>query len=122
MLQDNVHLIDEEGEVILNQHSYSELIKYLIVEFVGVTYTEASNIVDHSYISKPFDNVLSVSIESHNWPYYYTAMLLYYGNIEELIKRGIPDKPPTDTLDDYYKIEERIMEEHHLKEPFEWIS
>ena len=46
MVRDGIVFKDEDGQVIFNQHSFCELVKHLLVELVGISYEEASQIVD----------------------------------------------------------------------------
>ena len=48
MVRDGIVFKDEDGQVIFNQHSFCELVKHLLVELVGISYEEASQIVDRS--------------------------------------------------------------------------
>ena len=48
MVRDGIVFKDEDGQVILNQHSFCELVKHLLVELVGISYEEASQIVERS--------------------------------------------------------------------------
>ena len=102
MLRDGLVFKDEDGQVIFNQYSFCELVKHLLVELVGISYEEASQIVE---------------IFSHDLPYYW-AMFSYYGNGYWWGDKGIPAQP--EDMDAYFSLEKQIMEKHHLKEPFEW--
>ncbi len=115
MLHDGLVFKDEAGQVIFNQYSFCELVKHLLVELVGISYEEASQIVERSPLAKPVADALGVSIFSHDMPYYW-AMLFYYGN--GYWQKGIPAQP--EDMDAYFALEKQIMEKHHLKEPFEW--
>ena len=42
MVRDGLVFKDEDGQVIFNQYSFCELVKYLMVELVGISYEEAS--------------------------------------------------------------------------------
>ena len=44
MVRDGLVFKDEDGQVIFNQHSFCELVKRLLVELVGISYEEASQI------------------------------------------------------------------------------
>ena len=48
MVRDGLVFKDEDGQVIFNQHSFCELVKHLLVELVGISYEEASQIVERS--------------------------------------------------------------------------
>ena len=48
MVRDGIVFKDEDGQVIFNQHSFCELVKHLLVELVGISYEEASQIVECS--------------------------------------------------------------------------
>ena len=76
MVKDGLVFKDENGQVIFNQHSFCELVKCLLV---GISYEEASQIVERSSLATPVADAMEVAIFSHELPYY-CAMLLYYGN------------------------------------------
>ncbi len=44
MVRDGLVFKDENGQVIFNQYSFCELVKHLLVELVGISYEEASQI------------------------------------------------------------------------------
>ena len=46
MVRDGLVFKDEDGQVIFNQYSFCELVKHLLVELVGISYEEASQIVE----------------------------------------------------------------------------
>ena len=53
MVRDGLVFKDEDGQVIFNQYSFCELVKYLLVELVGISYEEASQIVERSPLAAP---------------------------------------------------------------------
>ena len=106
---------DEDGQVIFNQHSFCELVKHLLVELVGISYEEASQIVECSPLAEPVADAMGVAIFSHDLPYYW-AMFFYYGN--GYWQKGIPAQP--EDMDAYEALENKIMEKYDLKEPFIW--
>ena len=53
MLKDGVVLENDEGKVTVNQYSFCELIKHLLVHYAGVSYAEASALVDGSRSPSP---------------------------------------------------------------------
>ena len=79
MLRDGLVFKDEDWQVIFNQYSFCELVKYLLVELVGISYEEASQIVERSPLAEPVADAMGVAIFSHDLPYYW-AMFFYYGN------------------------------------------
>ena len=79
MVRDGLVFKDEDGQVIFNQYSFCELVKHLLVELVGISYEEASQIVERSPLAEPVADALGVAIFSHDLPYYW-AMFFYYGN------------------------------------------
>ena len=87
VLRDGLVFKDEDGQVIFNQYSFCELVKHLLVELVGISYEEASQIVERSPLAAPVDNVMGVAIFSHELTYYW-AMFSYYGNGERLLVGG----------------------------------
>ena len=117
MVRDGLVFKDEDGQVIFNQYSFCELVKRLLVELVGISYEEASQIVERSPLAEPVTDALGAAIFSHDLPYYW-AMFFYYGNGYWLGDKGIPAQP--EDMDAYFALEKQIMEKHHLKEPFEW--
>ena len=44
MVRDGLVFKDEDGQVIFNQYSFCELVKHLLVELVGISYEDASQI------------------------------------------------------------------------------
>ena len=78
MVRDGLVFKDEDGQVIFNQHSFCELVKHLLVELVGISYEEASQIVDRSPLAEPVADAMGVAMFSHDLPYYW-AMFFYYG-------------------------------------------
>ena len=115
MVRDGLVFKDEDGQVIFNQYSFCELVKRLLVELVGISYEEASQIVERSPLAEPVADALGVAIFSHDLPYYW-AMFSYYGNGYWWGDKGIPAQP--EDMDAYEILENRIMEKYHLKEPF----
>lgn len=115
MLFDGLTFCDGQTKVIFNQYSFCELIKHLLTELAGISYEDASKRVDHSFLTAPVSNVTEVGLLGHELPYYW-AMFLYYGNC--YWEKGIPAQP--EDFDTYTALENRIMMEHYLKEPFEW--
>ena len=116
MARDGLVFKDEDGQVIFNQYSFCELVMHLLVELVGISYEDASQIVECSPLAAPVADALGAAVFSHELPYYW-AMFFYYGN-GYWWKKGIPAQP--ENMDAYFALEKRIMEKHHLKEPFEW--
>ena len=115
MVRDGIVLKDEDTQVTFNQYSFCELVKYLVVELVGIPYEEASRWVERSPLTAPVTDVMDVAIFSHELPYYWT-MLLYYGN--GYWRKDIPEQP--EDMDAHEALEEKIMEKYHLKKPFIW--
>ena len=66
VLRDGLVFKDEDGQVIFNQYSFCELVKHLLVELVGISYEEASQIVERSPLAAPVDNAMDVAIFSHD--------------------------------------------------------
>ena len=115
MIRDGIVLKDEDAQVTFNQRSFCELVKHLLVELVGISYEEASQIVERSPLAESVAGAMGVAIFSHALPYYW-AMFFYYGN--GYWQKGIPAQP--EDMDAYEALEKKIMEKCHLKEPFEW--
>lgn len=113
MVRDGIVFKDEDGQVIFNQYSFCELVKHLLVELVGISYEEASQIVERSPLAEPVADAMGVAIFSHDLPYYW-AMSFYYGN-GYWWEKGIPAQP--EDMDAYEALENKIMEKYHLKEP-----
>ena len=66
MVRDGLVFKDEDGQVIFNQHSFCELVKHLLVELVGISYEEASQIVDRSPLAEPVADAMGVAMFSHD--------------------------------------------------------
>ena len=66
MVRDGIVFKDEDGQVIFNQHSFCELVKHLLVELVGISYEEASQIVDRSPLAEPVADAMGVAMFSHD--------------------------------------------------------
>ena len=115
MVRDEIVLKDKDGQVTFNQYSFCELVKHLMEELVGISYEEASKIVERSPLVEPVDKVMDVALFSHELPYYWT-MMLYYENGYWL--KGIPAQP--EDMDAHESLEKEIMEKYHLKKPFVW--
>ena len=49
---------------LFNQYSFCELVKHLLVELVGISYEEASQIVERSPLAEPVADALGVAIFS----------------------------------------------------------
>ncbi len=117
-MQDGVVVTDGNETVIVNQYSYCELVKWLIVAYVGISYAEASRcIAKHTDYFASIQTMSQVDFETHDWPYYYLAMTLYYGDY----RKATPIEPEPNSpagLARYETIEETILKQHHLKEPF----
>ena len=90
MVRDGIVFKDEDGQVIFNQHSFCELVKHLLVELVGISYEEASQIVDRSPLAEPVADAMG-----------------------DVYKRQ-------EDMDAYEALENKIMEKYDLKEPFIW--
>ena len=54
MVSDGLVFKYEDGQVIFNQYSFCELVKHLLVELVGISYEEASQIVEKYDLKEPF--------------------------------------------------------------------
>lgn len=115
MLEDGVVLENDEGKVTVNQYSFCELIKHLLVHYAGVSYAEASALVDGSHLAEPIADAMSACLFSHEYPYFW-AMSLYYGGM--YWEKGIPAQP--EDMDAYFRLEDEIIRRHNLREPFEF--
>lgn len=65
MVRDEIMLKDKDGQVTFNQYSFCELVKHLMEELVGISYEEASKIVERSPL---------VSQWTKLWTWHYSAM------------------------------------------------
>ena len=74
MVRDGIVFKDEDGQVIFNQYSFCELVKHLLVELVGISYEEASQIVDRSPLAEPVADAMGVAMFSHDLPYYWATI------------------------------------------------
>lgn len=104
VLRDGLVFKDEDGQVIFNQYSFCELVKHLLVELVGISYEEASQIVERSPLAEPVADAMGVAIFSHDLPYYW-AMFFYYGN--GYWQKGIPAQP--EDMDAYFALEKQTI-------------
>lgn len=109
MLKDGVILEDNGDRIVFNQYSFCELIKHLLTYYVGISYEDASKIVNQSHLSQPISNVMEAVLLGHEIPYYW-AMSLY-------CEKGIPAQP--DNLVAYFEVEDNIIKQYNLCEPFE---
>lgn len=114
MLKDGVILYDHDNKIVFNQYSFCELMKHLLSYYVHISYAEASEIVDHSSFAKPVSDIMDASLLAHEYTYYW-SMILYYGNV--YWEKGIPAEP--DDLTAYFRLENSIMKQYNLNEPFE---
>jgi hypothetical protein len=80
MVRDGLVFKDEDGQVIFNQYSFCELVKHLLVELVGISYEEASQIVERSPLAESVAGAMGVAIFSHALPYYW-AMFFTMGTV-----------------------------------------
>lgn len=62
MVRDGLVFKDEDGQVIFNQYSFCELVKHLLVELVGISYEEASQIVERSPLAESVAGAMGVAI------------------------------------------------------------
>ena len=69
MIRDGIVLKDEDAQVTFNQRSFCELVKHLLVELVGISYEEASQIVERSPLAEPVADAMGAAIFSHDLPY-----------------------------------------------------
>lgn len=111
MLKDGVVLNDNNDIFVINQYSFCELIKHLLVYYVSISYADASKIVDNSPLAKPILSITEAYLLGHEYAYYW-AMNLYYGNM--YWQRGIPAQP--DDLAAYFELEDSIIKQYNLKE------
>lgn len=120
-MKDHIVVSDANDTVVINLRSYCELLKWLIVEYIGVSYDVANAAIEKrcDYFENFEISILRASLENHNWPYYFTAMSLYFGDYRIATPIIMPPNTSEGT-DLYVEIENRIMEEHNLKEPFDW--
>ena len=109
MVRDGLVFKEEDDQVIFNQYSFCELVKRLLVELVGISYEEASQIVERSPLVEPVTDTMEVAIFSHELPYYWNG---YWW------EKGIPAQ--SEDMDAYEALEKKIMEKYDLKEPFIW--
>lgn len=113
MPKDGFVLKDELSCMIFNQKSFCELIKHLLTSYVGISYAEASELVEQSHLSEPVATYMEAALLNHEYPYYW-AMSLYYGDMYWL--KGIPAQ--ADDLEAYFRLEDDIICKYNLKEPF----
>ena len=111
--KDGTVLKDEQSRMVFNQESYCELIKHLLKKYVGISYAEASALVEQSHLAEPVATYMEAALLNHEFPYYW-AMSLYYGDMYWL--KGIPAQP--DNTKAYFRLEDRDHTTYDLKEPF----
>ena len=111
MLKDGIVLEDSESRIVVNQYSFCELIKYILVHYVDISYLDASEIVNNSHLAKPIKSVMDAMLLGHEYAYYW-AMSIYYGHM--YWEKGIPSQP--DDLKAYFEWEYNIMKQYNLKE------
>lgn len=102
---------DNTDKFVINQYSFCELIKHLLVYYTDISYANASKIVDGSHLSKPISNITEASLLGHEYAYYW-AMNLYYGHM--YWQKGIPAQP--NNLSAYFELEDSIIKQYNLKE------
>ncbi len=115
MLKDSVIFEYENGTLTVNQYSFCEIMKHIMVNYVNISYDEASKIVDNSGFVEPIKDVMEAALLSHELEYYW-AIGLYYK--DELFEKGICEEP--ENFDEYFAFLDDIMKKYNLKEPFEW--
>ena len=64
MVRDGLVFKDEDGQVIFNQYSFCELVKHLLVELVGISYEEASQIVERSPLAEPVADATPMTLDT----------------------------------------------------------
>ena len=74
MVRDGLVFKDEDGQVIFNQYSFCELVKHLLVELVGISYEDASQIVECSPLAEPVADALGAAVFSHELPLCFSTM------------------------------------------------
>ncbi len=107
-MKDGLLLLDENGWAVANLYSYCELLKWLLVEYLGISYDEASRSIEsHSDYFENF-NVFDVLYEVHSkWPFYYAAMDLNFGDEICQAKTVIPPPDTPEGIRLYCEIEKR---------------
>lgn len=114
MLKDGIVLEEGDGRLVFNQYSFCEWIKHLLTHYVGISYEEASELVDNSHLAEPVDRLTDAALLAHEDAYYW-AMLLYYGNVYWL--KGIPELPEDRRA--YRELKKSILKKYGLKEMFD---
>lgn len=122
--RDGIVLTDGRDTVIYNQRSYCRLLQGLIAAYTTASPAEAAARVEaHRSYFAGIDDVLSASLESHSYPYYYAAVELYFGVHPAPVEHPDLTRPPPDSPEGaalYREVEERILSEEGMREPFEW--
>ena len=122
--RDGIVLTDGRDTVIYNQRSYCRLLQGLIAAYTTASPAEAAACVEaHRSYCAGIDDVLSASLESHSYPYYYAAVELYFGVHPAPVEHPDLTRPPPDSPEGaalYREVEERILSEEGMREPFEW--
>ena len=122
--RDGIVLTDGRDTVIYNQRSYCRLLQGLIAAYTTASPAEAAACVEaHRGYVTGIDDVLSASLESHSYPYYYAAVELYFGVHPAPVEHPDLTRPPPDSPEGaalYREGEERILSEEGMREPCEW--
>ena len=65
MPKDGTVLKDEQSRMVFNQESYCELIKHLLKNYVGISYAEASALVEQSHLAEPVATYMEAALLNH---------------------------------------------------------
>lgn len=111
---DGVFLMSDKNNtqsVIFNVHSWSEIIKAILVKYANKSEVESSEIFHKSIIIKNFNvnNYNDVIFYSHELEYHW-AMLMAHG--EQYWLKGISSDEP----DGYFEWETQYRKDHNLAE------
>ena len=116
MVRDGIVFKDEDGQVIFNQHSFCELVKHLLVELVGISYEEASQIVDRSPLAEPVADAMGVAMFSHDLPYYTNKIVDMFAADRTVSVELLCENKLMKTIIDHYgeAVPTRTYDEEHF--------
>jgi len=117
-LKDNLRFEDSSEGVVFNHYSFCELIKYIMIEYGKVTYKEADQKLNSSFLIKEPESMNDVGFFSHELEFHW-AMLVLHGEMYWL--RDIPSDF-NNFKEEYIAWEQYIMNKYDLKEPYEYYD
>ena len=113
MIQDSVIFFNSNSnkKMIFNHYSYCEFVKWNMVKYANLTYEQASDKVNGSFLSNKIENEHDVYYLTRELPYHW-AMILAHGEL--YWHRGIPYPEPC-PIEDTKKWEQGLAQKYNLK-------